>query len=284
LGRLGRLYVIASCLVCGLGLAGAAALSLVALFSPESLEGLWDGASARLAALGRSASSAGAAQAEAGLPAAESGIPAGWDMPRPTREEPPHDAVRVDVGALESRLRLLESTASPWVDGSPSAARGLEPGLALRQLEAWETLREPLLELTNTSAGTGSDAVPAQSTGIETLAPWLARRVREITAERRSARERRLSGLTPATLARLLAEEGAVSDERALVLLESLDDEEQSDVLARVARTDPGRVGRLVGALLESKVPRAAVQPVSTSTAPPAAPRRHEGFREKSDG
>jgi hypothetical protein len=217
--RLSRAYVCASCLVTAVLASNLAFAGLAAWLAPEWLQRA-------------GASVAGAIHAFCDS-SPERKLGAGSRGERPGL--PPGDlsfASGPEGGLLE------EASATP-------AAREEDMAAALR-LEAWEMLRRPLFDLLASSESKETPLEP----GVEIVAaaPRIAERIRRFArAPRESRRE---VALEPATVLRLLSEDGGMSDDMALDILSRLEPEGATRVLDGLARRAPARAARL----LEKKI------------------------------
>lgn len=161
---------------------------------------------------------------------------------------------RIDLVALEARLRQLESSAPSG--GAPAEGPGI--GALERKLAAWENLRRPLLELLEVlgpgrpaRVGDRRDLEPLIE--IELLAPRIAARLEGLFADLARLHAEALEDLPPASLAQVLAREEDLPTAALIQFLAGLEPGASGEVFSRLAFWSPARAAsvleRLSGAV-----------------------------------
>lgn len=266
--RLIRLYTLVSSTLCGALLSGILFTAVALWLAPGRVHDMARGLSEKMGLAPRSGkerSAAGqpsSAQGPAALLAAQLAKPA---MPETTSggdRAPTVSALAasdkdswIDVAALESRLRLLESAQPSLrnrVDGKSSQSG---PAEWKEELEAWEKIRKPLFEFLavsaprgNTFGGTKVQPLPETS---DLRAVWreVSDRLKALVDEKTGMKKKILQRMEPRAVARLLADQ-ALPDAEALELLSQLSTAEASEVLERVSRASPAAAARLLRLVL----------------------------------
>ncbi len=252
-----RAYRLLSSVALGLWIVAVLASGTLYVVAPEKLGAMLRKASAELVQArdqSREAETPAIVQAQ-GARAPASGQPSrapssAPEESRAARCSQDPERPEIDLQAFEARLRHLEG-AAPGV--APRAPGSKPDASAVEKLAAWESLRLPLLDLVRAAAPRESSAPLSPIASIESLAPQIVARLEELSAEQNDSRSRIVEGLLPSTLARLLVEEQAISDERAVGLLRRLGTQDARAALERLSRWSPRRAARLLEGLGEDR-------------------------------
>ncbi|HVR75898.1 MAG TPA: hypothetical protein VMT52_16320 [Planctomycetota bacterium] len=243
-----KAYLAVSCLLTGAILAAAAFSAIAAAVAPAWAEGAGKRFLMGIARLGGVDTAARPPSAAPVVGPAALGTALGPEPPA-LAHAGDGAALRIQRGALESRLTELEARV-PGILGTLTEGPSRFPARADRALEAWETVRDPLLLYLNAAARPGRDAEALGETAdIVDLAPRLVSRLESLRRERADLLKAVFKTLDPAALARVLTAEGAeASDARAMSILFLLPPRSASELLERLSRYDPARAARLLEA------------------------------------
>jgi hypothetical protein len=244
--RFVKIYVAGSCVFTGLALAGGSGLAIVWWLAPGFVNATWSG-SPRASSFAVSEPARGEAAA---APDASGAIRAGSAQ---------KNGDAIDFGALEARLLPTGRANLPWSLALASARSAVASRDGAR-LEAWESLRRPLIGFLNAAAGvSGGPSMErrtlAEDAAIEPIAKEIAARLESLESEYAGSAERILKSLDPSAIARVLLDDRILPDDRARRILARLPRGAATDVIEKLSRLAPARAARLLERLASTKEP-----------------------------
>lgn len=257
--RLLKAYVAIACTLFGALLAGGVVLLVLSWLAPGLVSAAWTRASRQPSQLAGGSLDVSSAVSSGVTPAAVALLPAGGlDAPPgagQTENRAAEQANRdgwIDIGALEARLRLLDRAVPPW--SFDSAASASVSSARDKRLEAWESLKRPLIGFLNATTESVAESPPfPEEAVIESIASEVSARLDALRAEYATSASKILKTLEPSAIARLLADDKALTEDRARLILSRLPAGEATEVMEKLSRLAPGKAARLLEKLAWTK-------------------------------
>lgn len=229
-----RFYSTVACLFLGAAITAALFAVIAARLAPEWLEEAGGSLSRGIARI-----TGGATPSLAGGNALP--VP----PPAPARREPPAAVVPAAFG---------NEGGEGVVRAADRAVRGR------RDAEAWRAVEGSLSRLLE-ALGDGEACRLGAGAGIADAAPRIVERLERLTRERLEGKRTLVESLEPRALARVLMDDGSISDARAQEILDGIEPAARAEVIDRLSRLAPRRAARLLDRVLGGGTAEAARGP-----------------------